>query len=337
MRRSRRAVAPFPLVLAAVLALGCRARSATESSPAPSAAPLVAGRGAPPAGSAPVPSAVFPIWPEGVPDRLADAPPERVEDGRVYGVSEPTLSSFPVARASKPSPAVIICPGGGYRRLGVTHEGSEITRFFNELGVSAFVLKYRIDPYRHPAPLRDVLRSVRLVRSRAAELGIDPQRVGVFGSSAGGHLAASAGTLFDAPEGKTGAALDAVNARPDFLVLLYPVITMKPPHAHTGSRDMLLGKDADEAAIHALSVEEHVTSSTPPTFMVHTTEDRTVPSENSLLFYQALRAANVPAELHVYEKGPHGFGLRKDLGPTSSWPQQCAAWLGARGLVAAAP
>ncbi len=330
-------------VLALLAALnGCRAGSSSNPAPSASAIRATPGRSSsaaasPSAGAPPVASAVFPVWPEGVPDPLTGAPPERVEDGRVYAVSVPTLSAFPARGGSKPSPAVIVCPGGGYRRLAVTHEGSDITRFFNDLGVTAFVLKYRIDPFRYPAPLRDVLQSVRLLRSRAAELGIDPERIGVFGSSAGGHLAALAGTLFDAPEGKTGRALDAVSARPDFLLLLYPVITMRPPHAHAGSRDMLLGEKPADALVEATSVDEHVTARTPPAFIVHTSEDQSVPVENSLLFYQALRAAKVPAELHLYEKGPHGFGLRQGLGPASSWPARCAEWLQSRGITSGEP
>jgi acetyl esterase/lipase len=336
MRRDARVVA-----LVAALS-GCRAPATSKPAPSASATGAVpvsssSATPSPSAGASPVAAEVFPVWPGGVPDPLPGAPSERVEDGRVYAVSVPTLSAFPARRGAKPSPAVIVCPGGGYRRLAVTHEGSDITRFFNDLGVTAFVLKYRIDPFRHPAPLRDVLQSVRLLRSRAAELGIDEARIGVFGSSAGGHLAASAGTLFDVPEGKTGAALDAVSARPDFLLLLYPVVTMKPPHVHAGSRDMLLGEKPAEALLHATSVEEHVTARTPPAFIVHTSEDQSVPLENSLLFYRALRAAKVPAELHLYERGPHGFGLRQGLGPASSWPLRCAEWLKSRGVVRAAP
>jgi acetyl esterase/lipase len=304
----------------------------------PSAAACVEPRAsAVPASSAPPPAAdpaprVIELWPEGVPGLLSDAPPERIEDERVYNVSVATLTVFPARTPDERRAAVIVCPGGAYVRLAVAKEGSDVTRFLNARGVSAFVLKYRVAPYRYPAALRDVLRAVRFVRANAAELGIDPARIGVFGSSAGGHLAASAATLFDSPEGKTGAALDAVSARPDFVALLYPVVTMFDPHAHAGSRDALLGPKPSKDLVRKTSLELRVTKQTPPVFLVHTSEDRSVPVENSLAFYAALRGAGVPAELHVYEKGPHGFGLRPDLGTTSEWPLRFAEWLEAQGF-----
>jgi acetyl esterase/lipase len=282
---------------------------------------------------------VIPLWPEGVPDAKPDAGEEKVEDGRVSNVHVPTLTAFLAPAASATGTALIICPGGGYVRLAVTKEGSALTRRLNALGVSAFVLKYRLVEYGHPAPLRDALRAVRLVRSRAKELGIGPDRIGVMGSSAGGHLAASAATLFDAPEGRTGAALDATSARPDFVALLYPVITMSAPSVHAGSRRALLGESPSAELIQRLSVEAQVTKDTPPAFLVHTFEDASVPVENSLLFYQALRRAGVPAEMHLFEKGPHGFGTAAGLGPTSEWPRRFEDWLRFHGWLdrAAAP
>ena len=182
---------------------------------------------------------IIPLWPEGVPGAQPNGGEERLEEGRVYNVQVPTLTHFAAPKETANGTAVIVCPGGGYARLAVSKEGTELTRRLNAIGVSAFVLKYRLVEYGHPAPLRDVLRAVRLVRSRAADLGVRPDRVGVFGSSAGGHVAACAGTLYDAPEGRTGAPLDAVSARPDFVALLYPVITMSDPYAHAGSRSLL--------------------------------------------------------------------------------------------------
>jgi acetyl esterase/lipase len=285
---------------------------------------LVAGVGARAAGPD---RQVIALWPEGVPDAKPDAGVEREVDERVYNVQVPTLTRYPAPVATANGTAVIICPGGGYVRLAVNKEGTELARRLNALGVAAFVLKYRLAEYGYPAPLRDVLRAVRIVRSRAAELGVRADRIGVLGASAGGHLAACAGTLFDAPEGRTGAALDATSARPDFLVLLYPVITMTDPFAHAGSRRALLGENPSAALVERLSVEKQVTARTPPTFIVHTLEDASVPVENSLLFFQALRRAGVPAELHVYEKGPHGFGTRAGLGPASSWPERLEEWM----------
>ncbi|MGE5125139.1 MAG: alpha/beta hydrolase fold domain-containing protein [Betaproteobacteria bacterium] len=285
---------------------------------------------------APAEGRVIPIWPEGVPDAKPGGGEERIEDGRVYNVQLPTLTFFPAPAAIATGAAVIVCPGGGYARLAVAKEGTQLTRRLTALGVSAFVLKYRLAEYGHPAPLRDVLRALRLVRSRAAELGVRPDRIGVLGSSAGGHLAAAAGTLFAAPEGRTGAALDSVSARPDFVALLYPVITMRDPHAHAGSRRNLLGESPLPALVQRLSLETQVTRDTPPVFIVHTAEDRSVPVENSLLFYEALRQAGVPVEMHLYEKGPHGFGTATGLGPTSEWPLRFEEWLRSHGWLEAA-
>ena len=274
---------------------------------------------------------VIPLWPEGVPGARPDGGVERIEDGRVYNVQIPTLTAFPAPAGTAVGTAVIICPGGSYGRLAVSKEGSELVKRLNALGVSAFILKYRLVEYGHPAPLRDVVRAVRIVRSRAKELGVRPDRIGVLGSSAGGHLAACAGTLFDAPEARTGAELDGVSARPDFLALLYPVITMTTPFTHALSRKNLIGEAPSPELVERLSVETRVSRDTPPTFLVHTGEDTSVPLENSLLFFQALRRAGVPAEMHLYEKGPHGFGTKPGLGPTSEWPKRLEEWMRSHG------
>lgn len=276
---------------------------------------------------------VIELWPEGVPGLRADASPERMENNRVSNVHVPSLTVFPAPADKATGAAVIICPGGGYVRLSMENEGTSAARWFNSIGVTAFVLRYRMVEYGHPAPLRDALRAVRLVRSRAADFAVQPDRIGMIGFSAGGHLAASAGTLFDGAEGRTGAALDAVSGRPDFLLLMYPVITMETPHTHRGSRDALLGREATPDLIQSMSLHTRVTKETPPTFLVHTQEDRGVPADNSILFYQALTAAGVPAELHIFEKGPHGFGMRSDLGPTSRWIDRAEDWMRARGLL----
>jgi acetyl esterase/lipase len=279
---------------------------------------------------------VFDLWPEGVPDLRPDATPEKVNDSRVGNVNHPTLIWYPAPADQACGTAVIICPGGGYGWLSMENEGSSPARWLNALGVSAFVLKYRLAEYGHPAPLRDVLRAVRLVRSRAAEFNLKADRIGVMGFSAGGHLASCAGTLYDAPEGRTGAALDAVSARPDFLLLLYPVITMKDPSVHAGSRRNLLGPNPSAEQLQHLSTEEQVTKNTPPAFLVQTTEDRSVPVENSILFYEALRRAGVAdIEMHLFEKGPHGFGLKPGFGATSGWPRLCEQWLRLHGWVPA--
>lgn len=274
----------------------------------------------------------IPLWPEGVPGARAGATPEVAEKGLVSHVHAPSLTVYP-SSSGNTGTAVVVCPGGGYARLAFDKEGTAVARWLNGLGVSAFVLKYRLKEYGHPAPLRDVLRAIRIVRSRAAEWGVDPSRIGVLGFSAGGHLAASAATLFESPEGRTGAALDAISARPDFAVLVYPVITMKPELTHAGSRENLIGKNPSLDLEAHVSTEQQVTSNTPPTFLVHGGTDKTVAPENSVLFYLALRKAGVPGELHLYQEGVHGFGLNPGYGPISEWPTRCAEWMRVRGLV----
>ena len=287
---------------------------------------------------APLPAADAPaieLWPEGVPGLRADATPEKIDQTHASNVHHPYLVAFPAPADQAVGTAVIICPGGGYVRLSIANEGSLVAQHLNALGVTAFVLHYRMVEYGHPAPLRDVLRAIRLIRSRAAEFGVKPDRIGVLGASAGGHLAASAATLFNDPDGKTGAELDAVSGRPDFAVLLYPVITMKDPSVHAGSRKALLGATPALVSIAHLSLELHVTKETPPTFIVQTEDDHTVPVENSLMFFAALHQAGVPAELHIWPHGPHGFGMRTDLGEPSTWPQRCDEWMRANGWLTA--
>jgi acetyl esterase/lipase len=276
----------------------------------------------------------IPLWPEGVPGAREGTTPETVGEGeRIENVHSPSLTYYPAPSAEGQNAAVIICPGGAYRLLSFAKEGRVPAEWLNSLGISAFILKYRLREYGHPAPLRDGLRAVRLVRSRAAEWRIDARRIGVMGFSAGGHLAASVATMFDSPEGRTGSPLDDVSARPDFAILVYPVITLKDPSAHRGSRENLLGSAPPDDLIEEMSAENRVTAQTPPTFLVHGGTDSSVPAENSLLFYAALRRLGISAELHIFEKGPHGFGLNPGFGPISEWPRLCAAWLATRGIV----
>jgi len=279
------------------------------------------------------PSAPIMLWPEGVPGAIKNGGPEVEAEGRVSNVHEPSLTPYlpPAGRGGRT--AVIVCPGGGYNRLAIDKEGRATAEWLNSLGVSAFVLKYRLKEYGHPAPLRDVLRAVRLLRSGASRWGIAPDRIGVLGFSAGGHLAASAGTLFDEADGRTGAALDATSARPDFLVLVYPVIRLVGPDAHTGSGRSLLGADATPDMLERYSLDSRVTKQTPPAFLVHGGTDTAVPPENSVLFYLALRRAGVPAEMHLYREGAHGVGLEPNHGPISDWPKRCAEWLAGMGLL----
>ena len=263
------------------------------------------------------------LWPKGAPGAVGTE--ER---------DKPTLTIYLPPADKATSTAVVVCPGGGYGGLAVGHEGKDPAEWLNRHGIAAFVLRYRLGPrYRHPAPLQDAQHALRIVRSRAKEWGVDADRIGIWGFSAGGHLASTAATHFD--EGKRDAddPIERVSSRPDFAILCYPVITLRPPHAHMGSRRNLLGDKPDEALVDSLCNETQVTSKTPPTFLFHTNEDTAVPPENSILFYSALRKAKVPAELHIYQNGRHGVGLAVGLGATAAWPDQLAAWLKARGLL----
>jgi acetyl esterase/lipase len=277
---------------------------------------------------------LIPLWPEGVPNLKTNATPEKIVDGRISNIHEPSLLMFPPSATKANGTAVIFCSGGGYVRIAVNTNGDAITRRLTAEGATVFALKYRLSDYGHPAPLQDVLRAIRTVRSRADEFGVETNHIGVMGASAGGHLAACAATLWDSPEGKTGATLDAVNARPDFAVLVYPVISMSEPFTHKGSRDALLGKDASSDLQEKLSVEKHVRTNSPPMFIVATMADKTVPVENSLRFYQALRDAGVPAELHAYAQGSHGNSLDLQYGPTAEWLTRCEEWLRFNGWLA---
>jgi acetyl esterase/lipase len=215
------------------------------------------------------------------------------------------------------------------------HEGTQIADWLNSIGVTAFILKYRLaaTSHRHPVPMLDGQRAIRTVRARAKEWELDPTKVGVIGFSAGGHLASTLGTHFDAGNSDASDPIDRVSSRPDFLILCYPVISMTADFIHKGSRNNLLGPNPDEKLLRSLSNETQVTAETPPTFLFHTHEDTGVLPDNSIAFYSALRKAGVPAELHIYEKGRHGIGLAKDVPGTSSWPEQCREWLKARDLL----
>jgi len=248
-------------------------------------------------------------------------------------IDKPTLTPYLAPSGRGTGTAVVVCPGGGYQHLAMDHEGEQVARWLNSIGVAAFVLKYRLGPkYHHPVELGDAQRAIRTVRARAAEFRIAPDRVGIMGFSAGGHLASTAGTHFDA--GKDGSAdpIERMSSRPDFLILGYPVISFGT-YAHKGSLHMLLGDNPDPKLVENLSNELQVTAQTPPTFLFHTTEDRTVPVENSILFYMALRKAGVPAEMHIYEKGPHGVGLAPTDEALSTWPGRLADWMRGRGLL----
>lgn len=283
---------------------------------------------------APAEGTVIPLWPEGVPGQIGTVADEVWANGGYANVQEPTLTYCGPAVDRPTRTAVIVCPGGGYSHLSFTREGWQYAHWLSTQGITTFILKSRLKEYGHPYPLQDVLRAVRTVRAQADAFGIDPQRIGVMGSSAGGHLAASASTLWDHPDGRTGAALDAVSARPDFAILMYPVISMADGVTHEGSRRNILGTHATPELQALLSLENQVKPDTPPTLIIHTQDDGTVPVANALRYFEALTRAGVPGELYIFQHGPHGMGLKPGLGTASAWPDRAREWLLDRGLIA---
>lgn len=263
------------------------------------------------------------LWPAGAPGGLG------VED-----VDRPSLTWYPVEASKNSGSAVIVCPGGSYQHLAIDHEGKQVAEWLNQHGINAVLLRYRHAPkYRHPAPLLDAQRAIRTVRARAAELKIAPDRIGIWGFSAGGHLASTTGTHFHSGKSDAPDPLDRVSSRPDFMVLAYPVISMTSEFTHATSRWNLLGDGWEPALAERLSTDKLVTAQTPPTFLFHTTEDTGVPPENSILFYLALRRAKVPAEMHIYETGAHGVGLAQADPALSSWPGRLLDWFRTRGIL----
>jgi acetyl esterase/lipase len=251
-------------------------------------------------------------------------------------VSRPTLTVYLPAADKGNGAAVIVCPGGGYTHLAMTHEGADVAKWLNGLGITAFLLKYRLPSDetmidKTIGPLQDAQRAIQLVRQRAGEWGVDVGKVGILGFSAGGHLASTAGTHFlqttinDSNSGQ-------VSLRPDFLVLLYPVISFSDSIGHRGSRDALIGTHPDPALVLRYSNERQVTAQTPPTFIIHCEDDKTVPVLNSLYFYEALVKNGVPAEIHVYPRGGHGFGLWNPLS-ADQWPDRLQHWMEVNGWV----
>ena len=265
------------------------------------------------------------LWPNGAPGAQGD------EDR-----DKPSITIFLPTKNQATGTGVIVCPGGSYTALASNHEGRQVANWLNSLGIAAFVLKYRLGPrYHHPVELGDAQRAIRLVRAHAAEYGVAPDRVGVLGFSAGGHLAATMGTHFDSGIATDADVIQHSGSRPDFLVLGYPVISLTTEYTHKGSLLNLLGDNPDPKLAQSLSNELQVTAQTPPTFLFHTTEDKTVPVENSVLFYLALRKAGVAAELHIFERGPHGVGLALRDPALGMWPELLANWFRMRGLLGA--
>ena len=279
---------------------------------------------------------ILPLWPDGVPNQN---PSREVENKmykdilRISNVQNPTLEVFLPAKKTATGQAVVICPGGGYSILAYDWEGIDIAKWYNAQGIAAVVLKYRLPKSitlikPEIAPLQDAQRAIRLVRHNAKKWNVDPTQIGVMGFSAGGHLASTLGTHF--AEDVLGDSKDSINslsARPDFMVLIYPVITFDKKHYHRGSKNNLIGENASQELIDHYSNDLQVSSDTPTTFLLHTTDDKVVPVVNSLLFYQALKRNGVAVEMHIYPEGGHGFGLGIGRGHLQQWPDRLKQWL----------
>ncbi len=306
-------VAALSCAYAAVLAdaTSASARSRQTASPQQPAPPIL---------QDPQP---IPLWPDGAPGALGT-------DDR----DKPTLTIYMPPNTTGPMTAIIIAPGGGYQRLAMNLEGRAPANYLNALGIAAFVLRYRLGPsYHHPIELGDAQRAIRTVRARAGEWHLAPDRVGVMGFSAGGHLASSASTHFDAGNPNASDPIDRVSSRPDFAVLGYPVISLVEPWTHQGSKTNLLGDRPDPALARSLSSETQVTAATPPAFIYHTNADTTVPVENAVAYFLALRKAGVPAEMHVFKEGRHGTGLGLTDPALAEWPKLLANWLRVSGFL----
>jgi acetyl esterase/lipase len=266
------------------------------------------------------PNAPIPLWPDGAPGAQGTADSDT-----------PKITIF-LPKGRNTGTGVLIFPGGAYAFLAMDHEGKQIAEWLNHLGVAAFVVQYRVAPYHHPIEINDAKRAMRYVRAHAAEFNIRPERIGVWGFSAGGHLASTLGTHYDSGNPSATDPIERVSSRPDFMILAYPVIDPLGG-ASLGSFANLLGKDADPALVRELSNSLHVNAQTPPTFLMAAGDDDAVSPECALSFYSALLKAGVPAELHIYESGGHGFGLGSTNPRVASWSQRMAEWMRDRGLL----
>lgn len=264
------------------------------------------------------------LWPDGAPGAQGEEEKDK-----------PQLIIYLPEESKRTGAAIVVCPGGGYGHLAMDHEGHQIGEWLNSFGVAAFICDYRHrgKGYGHPAPLQDAQRAIRTVRAEAESFGVDPSRIGILGFSAGGHLASTAATHFDDGKKDSADPIQQVSCRPDFAVLCYAVIAFNESFTHKGSQRNLLGDDASEELINSFSNEKQVTKDTPPTFLWHTTEDKAVPPQNSVVFYSALVENGVPSELHIYLKGRHGLGLAKGIPAVSAWPAACQAWMKESGFL----
>lgn len=278
---------------------------------------------------------VLPLWPNNIPNAIKTDEKEEVVSAdivRIAKVQVPQIEVYLPSKKNATGQAVLIFPGGGYGILAYDWEGTDFAKFLNSKGIAGIVVKYRLPSAKsqtdmHNVPLQDAQRAMRTVRSMATEWNIDPRNIGIIGFSAGGHLASTLGTHYKEVVYPKKDAIDEQSARPDFMTLAYPVITLGEPNTHGGSRKNLLGENPSQKMLDHFSNELQVTADTPPTFLVHATDDTAVPVENSLLFYTALVQHQVPAEMHIYPTGGHGFALGLNDPHLSTWTDQWAGWL----------
>jgi acetyl esterase/lipase len=267
----------------------------------------------------------IPLWDGKAPGALGDADTDR-----------PTVTLYPASSGHTSTAAIIVFPGGSYGYLANNHEGRQVANWLNAAGITAFVVKYRLGPrYHHPVELGDAQRAIRLVRARSKEFDVLPDQIGVLGFSAGGHLASTSETHFDAGNSQAADPIDRFSSRPDFAVLAYPVISLTAGYTHQGSRKNLLGENPSPELVKELSGELNVTPQTPPTFLFSSSTDTVVPPENSVAFYLALRRAGVPSELHIFEKAPHGVGLDLADPAVGEWSTLLLHWLRERKVLPA--
>ena len=277
----------------------------------------------------------LPLWPEGIPNYKETATVEKWDTSDIIAVTNvqnPEIAVYLPAKRQATGQAVIICPGGGYWALAYDFEGIDVAKWLNSKGIAGIVLKYRLPtsdgqivPYE--SPLMDAKQAMRLVRYHAEEWNINPERIGIMGFSAGGHLASTLGTHFDYGNLYSTDLVERISCRPDFMILMYPVITMTKPFMHKGSRNALIGEFPETTLAENYSNELQVTDDTPPTFLIHAGDDKGVPVNNSLVFYQALVDNDIPAEMHIYPTGGHGFSLAINKGHLSQWTDSCIEWI----------
>jgi len=277
---------------------------------------------------------VIKLWPNGAPGNNECPQPEETFNGKmVRFVSEPTLTIYLPDKEKNTGAAIVICPGGGYAIEAMDHEGYQYAEYLQSRGIAGIVLKYRLPYGHHEIPLVDTQYALRTIRYNAREWGIDPVKIGISGFSAGGHLASTSATHFDNGKANSGDPVEKMTSRPDFAVLIYPVITFNEQWGHMGSRENLIGKNHDLKLIRYYSNELQVTTETPPTFLLLADDDKGVSPRNSIEYYSALKEKGVSAELHIFREGGHGFGMNKTGKPHDQWPDMLISWMKAQKII----